>query len=162
VFGPNPINHALRFTMSPIQQARIYPASHIACNPCNVNAPPMGARVRLKSTFNIAGFEVHVQKVLQAMKTYGMILTNGGTSMYVTGDCNEDWNDVANVMSGDTWLNIFHDQWISTNGGVGNPPPGVRLSDFEFILDPGGTQATGNDRLPLNSVTTQPKCQGSA
>src|SRR5262249_43988263 len=116
VFGPNPINHALRFTMSPIQQARIYPASHIACNPCNVNAPPMGARVRLKSTFNIAGFEVHVQKVLQAMKTYGMILTDGGTTMYVTGDYNEHWNDVANVMTGDTWLNIFHDQWISTNG----------------------------------------------
>src|SRR5258706_15549059 len=141
-----------------------WPAFHTAISPCNASAPPMGARLRLKSTFNIAGYETHVQKVLQAMKTYGMIMADGGTSEYVTGDYNSHWNDFVNGVSGNTWIDIFNGQVTSTNGG-GNPTNGVHLADFEYIVDPGGTQATGNDRPlldPTTPLSPASKCQGSA
>ena len=47
------IAHALRFTAQRTQGAYIWPARHEASNITDPNVPPMGARVRLKSSFDV-------------------------------------------------------------------------------------------------------------
>ena len=50
------IKHAIRVTFAQSQAAFVLPATHWAANSSNANAPPMGMRLRLKSSFNISSF----------------------------------------------------------------------------------------------------------
>ncbi len=73
----------------------VFPASHVAGS--NASAPPMGARLRLKASKDISGFAAPVQRIFQAMKTYGLIVADNGTDMYVQGTYDARWdNDVLN------------------------------------------------------------------
>jgi Calx-beta domain/Right handed beta helix region len=97
VHGPDPIRHALRVTVRDTSSSHVFPASHTACNACPSNAPPMGARLRLKASKDISGFPVEMQKIFQAMKTYGLIVADNGSDMYVSGTFDTNWNnDILN------------------------------------------------------------------
>jgi hypothetical protein len=53
----------------------------------------MGMRVRLKAGVNISGFSAHVQVILMALKTYGMMVADNGGPFFVTGAPDLRWND---------------------------------------------------------------------
>ena len=94
VYGPDPIRHALRVTVRSTN-GYVYPASHRAGS--TAGALPMGARLRLKASKNISGFPEPVRKIFQAMKTYGLIVADNGSDMYVTGTYDVRWdNDILN------------------------------------------------------------------
>src|SRR5256886_6451837 len=79
------IDHALRFTASRTRRAYVYPARHVASSSTDPSLPPMGLRVRLKASVNIAGLPPQARIVAQAMKTYGLILADNGSKLYVGG-----------------------------------------------------------------------------
>lgn len=85
------IQHAFRFTLPSTRAAFIPPASHWAANTTDPTAPPMGMRVRLKSSYDISGFSAQMQVILTAMKQYGLILADNGSSLYVTGVSDSRW-----------------------------------------------------------------------
>jgi hypothetical protein len=85
------IQHAFRFTLPHTRAAITPPASHWAGNTSDVNAPPMGMRLRLKATYNISGFSTQMQAILTAMKKYGLILADNGSALYVTGASDSRW-----------------------------------------------------------------------
>lgn len=89
------IRHAFRFTASVTRDAFVYPATHSAGSTSNPNAPPMGLRVRLKSSFNLndPAFSPNVRVILRAMQKYGMILADNGSNWYVTGTHDPLWDD---------------------------------------------------------------------
>jgi hypothetical protein len=87
------IRHALRFTAPDTCAGHIYPARHDAgSGSCSVN-PPMGLRVRLKSSVDISGSGPQARVILLALKRYGMLLADNGSPWYVTGAPNASWND---------------------------------------------------------------------
>ncbi len=89
------IQHALRFTASETRSAHVWPARHDASNLTGLNIPPMGQRFRLKASYDIRSFSPEVQVILQALKTYGMILADNGSDWYLSGVPDERWdNDV--------------------------------------------------------------------
>ncbi|HEY4411487.1 MAG TPA: hypothetical protein VGN06_00695, partial [Gaiellaceae bacterium] len=79
------IDHALRFTAERTRRAYIYPARHYASSSDDPSLPPMGLRVRLKASVDISGFPRQARMVLQALKTYGMILADNGSNWYISG-----------------------------------------------------------------------------
>ena len=87
------IKHALRFTVARTQRAYVPPASHYASSNTDPNLPPMGLRVRLKASFDIARFSAPVRTILTAMKRYGMILADNGSDWFFSGEMNTQWND---------------------------------------------------------------------
>jgi hypothetical protein len=87
------IKHALRFTLRNSQTAFTPPASHWAGNSSNANAAPMGMRVRLKASYDISSFPTQAQVILAALKKYGMIMADNGSSMYISGDPDNRWNN---------------------------------------------------------------------
>ncbi len=87
------INHALRFTVQSSQRAYILPATHFASSSTNANLPPMGLRVRLKANFDISGYNGASKIILQALKTYGMIVADNGSSWFISGATDSRWND---------------------------------------------------------------------
>ena len=55
--------------------------------------PPMGLRVRLKASVDISGYGKQARVVLQALKTYGMILADNGSPWYISGASNKHFDD---------------------------------------------------------------------
>lgn len=90
VFGPDPIRHAFRFTVQ-ATNGHVYPASHTAGS--TPGALPMGARLRLKASKNIGTYPTAVQKIFQAMKTYGLIVADNGSNMYISGAYDTRWDN---------------------------------------------------------------------
>ncbi|MGC2107927.1 MAG: hypothetical protein WA655_00325, partial [Candidatus Korobacteraceae bacterium] len=87
------INHAIRVTLQYSQQAFTPPASHWASNSNNQYAAPMGMRLRLKASFDISGYSHANQVILTALKQYGMIMADNGSSMFLTGTPDARWNN---------------------------------------------------------------------
>jgi hypothetical protein len=94
VFGPGEIRHALRVTVRNTD-GQVWPASHSAGS--TAGALPMGARLRLKASVDLTGYPAPIQKIFRAMKTYGLIVADNGTDMYVSGTMDDRWdNDLLN------------------------------------------------------------------
>jgi hypothetical protein len=87
------INHALRFTAERTRRLYVYPARHYASSSDDPALPPMGLRVRLKASVDISGFPKQARVVLQALKTYGMILADNGSNWYISGAPNPGWSN---------------------------------------------------------------------
>jgi hypothetical protein len=79
------IDHALRFTVERTRRAYISPARHYASDSTDPDLPPMGLRVRLKASFDVSGFPRQARVVLVALKRYGMLVADNGSSWYVSG-----------------------------------------------------------------------------
>jgi hypothetical protein len=93
------IHHALRFTLPYSRNAFTPPASHWAGNSTSPYAAPMGMRVRLKASYDISSFPPQAQVVLAALKKYGMIMADNGSSLYISGDPDNRWdnNDLGSL-----------------------------------------------------------------
>ena len=87
------INHALRFTVNQTQDTFLWPARHQASSSNNSNLPPMGLRLRLKASVNISSFSRTNQIILTALKHYGMIVADNGSSWFVSGTADNRWNN---------------------------------------------------------------------
>jgi len=89
------IGHALRFTVEHTRRAYVYPARHYASDATDPSLPPMGLRVRLRADYPIAGFPRQARIVLQALKTYGMIVADNGSDWYISGAPDPRWSNDA-------------------------------------------------------------------
>jgi uncharacterized protein YjdB len=87
------IRHAIRFTVPQTQKAYMWPARHYASSLTGTQYPPMGARFRLKASFNISGFSATNQIILTALKTYGMMLADNGSSWFISGAPDARWDN---------------------------------------------------------------------
>jgi hypothetical protein len=87
------IDHALRFTADRTRQAFVFPARHFASDLTDPNLPAMGQRLRLKHGYDISRFPRQARIVLRALKRYGMILADNGSSWYVSGAPDPRWSN---------------------------------------------------------------------
>ena len=98
VFGADPIRHAFRMTVRSTD-GYVFPASHRAGS--TSGALPMGARLRLKASKDLSNFSEPLRRIFQAMKTYGVIVADNGSDLYVSGTYDTRWdNDVLNPAFG--------------------------------------------------------------
>jgi hypothetical protein len=85
------ITHAIRMTAEATDTSYLWPARHEAGTSSNPDLPPMGARFRLKASFDIAGYSPQAQVVLRAMQQYGLILADNGSNWYFGGTADDNW-----------------------------------------------------------------------
>ncbi len=89
------IDHAIRFTAPVTRRTHVWPARHDAGSTSSLAAPPMGQRFRLRSDVDLSGFSPHARVILTAMRDYGVVLADNGSSWYVSGAPDDRWdNDV--------------------------------------------------------------------
>jgi len=131
-FGTAPIKHAFRMTVFPVN-GFVWPASHDASTSSNSNALPLGARLRLKASKDISGFTPEVQKIFQAMKTYGLVVADNGTDMFITGAYDTRWNN-----------DVLNPAFSS-----------LKASDFE-VIQLGWKPAVANSAGPADFFTVTP------
>jgi hypothetical protein len=87
------IDHALRFTVDTTQRGWIHPATHQAGSTSSMNAPPMGARFRLKAGYPLARFHGAALVVLKCLKKYGMFVADNGSDWFISGATYPGWDD---------------------------------------------------------------------
>ena len=87
------IRHAIRFTVPQTQRAFVWPARHYASSLTGTQYPPMGARFRLRSGFDISSFSAANQVILRALKKYGMMLADNGSAWFLSGAPDDRWNN---------------------------------------------------------------------
>jgi hypothetical protein len=89
------VRHAIRFTLPCTRASYVAPATHYAvpggCDENDPNAPPMGIRLRLRPDFDDGSFPSGARAVSTAMKRYGLILADNGSSFYFQGESNPGW-----------------------------------------------------------------------
>lgn len=146
--GQGVINHAIRFTLQNaiILDQFLYPASHTA-NPGNTNAaiqPPMGARFRLKSTFDVSTLNPQSRVIAQAMKDYGMIVADNGSNFFFSGASSSV--DASNGLT----LTWDDDDIQDSLRGLKS----LHFSDFEVVdLTPRVTRLSATSGAPGSSIT---------
>jgi hypothetical protein len=85
---------AFRFTAR-ATDGYVWPASHAAGD--TPGAPPMGTRLRLKASTDLSQHPPEIRRIFQAMKTYGLILADNGSDLFVTGTMDARWdNEILN------------------------------------------------------------------
>lgn len=87
------IKHALRFTVPRTRNEYVWPARHQASSSTDPTRPPMGQRFRLRANFDLTPFSAANRVILQALKTYGMIVADNGSSWYLSGTHDVRWDD---------------------------------------------------------------------
>jgi hypothetical protein len=89
------ITHAIRFTAPETRAEHVWPARHDASSRTGTGYPPMGQRFRLKADFDVSGYSPEIRVILTAMKEYGLILADNGSSWFISGAPDARWdNDV--------------------------------------------------------------------
>ena len=100
------VNHAIRMTLNNPQNAYILPATHSDGNQhggCEFsedsNCLPMGQKLRLKMSIdeiNNSDFSEANKVILRALRTYGVVIADTGSNMYISGNHDPRWanNDV--------------------------------------------------------------------
>jgi hypothetical protein len=89
------IDHAIRVTAPRTRNAYVWPARHAASSSSDRTLPPMGLRLRLKSSVDISRLPRQARIVAEAMKRYGLILADNGSPWYISGSPDERWNNDA-------------------------------------------------------------------
>jgi hypothetical protein len=110
------IDHALRFVLpNDRMKADVYvpPATH-AGGPesAEADAPPYGVRLRLKPEFDESGYSESARVVLAALKSHGMLLSDGGEIALTFADdrtSNAKWADLG--IDAQTFSGIAVDQF---------------------------------------------------
>ena len=87
------IRHALRVTVPAVRAAWVPPARRAAGSAPDASLPPIGLRLRLKSDVAIpADASPASRAILQALKTYGMIVAGVGPGLMLEGAPDERWD----------------------------------------------------------------------
>jgi hypothetical protein len=89
------IDHAIRVTVPHSQNRYVWPARHAASSSSGAALPPMGLRLRLKSTVDISRLPAQARVVAQAMKTYGVVVADNGSAWYLSGVPDNRWSNDA-------------------------------------------------------------------
>jgi len=87
------ITHAIRVTFSQTQRAYILPATHQASSRTDVDLPPMGLRLRLRTDYDISGLTGQARVIAVALQHYGFIVADNGSNWFFQGAPSPDWND---------------------------------------------------------------------
>jgi hypothetical protein len=87
----NPLNQEILH--APVKAGFIHPATHLASSSEAPSLPPMGLRLRLKESFDLSSYHGESLVILRALKRYGLIVADNGSSWYITGAPNPRWDD---------------------------------------------------------------------
>jgi len=106
----------------------------------------MGMKLRLKVNYDISGFSSNVQVILTALKTYGMIMADNGSPMYLSGAPDDRWdnNDLHNLSQ--VPASAFEVVQMNPIYTASNLPQGAAPGITSFAASPAsassGTQVT--------------------
>jgi hypothetical protein len=135
-YGSDEIRHAFRVTVR-ATNGYVWPASHAAGS--TAGALPMGARLRLKPR-SLSGYPAPIARIFRAMQTYGLIVADNGSDLYVSGTMDGRWNnDVLNPAFGSLTVDDFEVIALGWGRDMSpSPPPTPAASSVRLEFEGDG------------------------
>ena len=135
------LRHALRLTVPKTSATYVWPARHFASHLSGEQYPPMGQRFRLKASYDISGFDPMAQVILQALKTYGMMLSDNGSAWYISGAPDPRWDDnilnqLKRVTGADLEAVDVSSLQTTPNSGLATDPNASNRTNVAFSATP--------------------------
>jgi hypothetical protein len=162
------ISHALRFTVSQTRNAFIWPARHQASSNSSASLPPMGLRLRLKASVNISSFSRQDQVILTALKRYGMMVADNGSSWFISGAPDDRWNNddlaqLKRIPGSDFEVVDTSGLQVSANSGQarGGPQAGKPTPTPTRAPSPTPTQVANTPTSATRAQATQQRTNAS-
>ena len=87
------VDHAVRFTTNVTDRSFVWPARHQAGSVSDPSYPPMGARFRLKASYDVSRHSAAGQVVLRGFARYGLLLADNGSPWFFQGATDTRWAD---------------------------------------------------------------------
>ncbi|MET9469118.1 hypothetical protein ABZY44_30845 [Streptomyces sp. NPDC006544] len=87
------VDHAIRITVPRSDRSYVWPARHQAGSAADDSLPPMGLRLRLKSSVDTSHLAPQAKAVAEALKKYGAIVADNGSAWYLSGEENSGWDN---------------------------------------------------------------------
>ncbi|MBG0831981.1 hypothetical protein HS041_30205 [Planomonospora sp. ID67723] len=87
------IDHAIRVTVPRSQKKYVWPARHFASSSTDAALPPMGLRLRLRAGVDTSRLPRQARVIAEAMKTYGVIVADNGSSWFISGTPDNRWDN---------------------------------------------------------------------
>ncbi|WP_405453252.1 hypothetical protein [Streptomyces erythrochromogenes] len=87
------VDHAIRITVPRSDRSYVWPARHQAGAAADPALPPMGLRLRLKSSVDTSQLAPQAKAVAEALKKYGAIVADNGSAWFISGDENSGWDN---------------------------------------------------------------------
>ena len=85
------VDHAIRFTTDRTSRRHLWPARHDAGSTASRAYPPMGARFRLRASYDASGLSPRARTVVAAMQRYGLVLADNGSPWFFQGEQHARW-----------------------------------------------------------------------
>jgi hypothetical protein len=147
------ILHAIRFTVPQTQRAYVWPARHYASSLTGNQYPPMGARFRLKASFDISTFSPLNQIILTALQRYGMMIADNGSSWYISGAPDSRWdNDDLHVLGTITGSDF---EAVDVTPLMVDPNSGQALQGSVYVtVTPGSATVQVNQQQQFTAAVT--------
>jgi len=128
VIGNGVVDHAIRFILPNNRIRRetyVHPSTHATSSSGGSNTPPYGARLRLKSNFDMTRLPNNYARIIaKAMQLYGIVLSDGG--------------NIALTAQSDRYTT---NKWSGKLGS--HDLSAILVTDFDVIA--GGTRYTEKD-----------------
>ena len=119
------IDHAIRVTVPCTDNRFIWPARHEAGRD-DPDCPPMGLRLRLRADVPISQYPPMDRVILQALKTYGVIVADNGSPWFISGAGSNYWdNDVLHEITQVTGrdFQVVDESCLEVSPGSGKADP---------------------------------------
>ena len=87
------IDHAIRFTTDETSRHHLWPARHDAGSHRRPGLPADGRPVPAAASYDASGLSPYAQRVVAAMKKYGLVLADNGSPWFFQGEQNTAWPD---------------------------------------------------------------------
>lgn len=129
------IDHAIRVTLARSRAAFVAPATHWAANNSDPNAAVMGMRMRLNANFDISSYPPQAKVILTALKNYGMIMADNGSSMFMIGAPDDRWNNDDLLTLKQVPASAFEVVQMGTVYTAANVPTGPAPTITNFTAD---------------------------
>src|SRR5258708_4928164 len=161
------IRHAIRFTVPQTRRAYVWPGRHFASSLTGSQYPPMGARFPLQASFRISSFSADNQVIPRALKKYGMILADNGSSWFISGAPDDHWDndrlrDLKRVHGSDFEAIDESSLTIDSNSGQARQNKVLNAASFtEGPLAPGEIISIFGDNIgPATPAASSPDDAG--
>jgi hypothetical protein len=152
-------HHPLRISFNHTHNTYDWPASHQA-GISTTSVPNMGAWWRLKSNVNISSYSPVNQKILQALKTYGAIVADNGSSGFLQGLQDDRWNadDLANlrnihITDGD-FIDVSSLKFAANSYAAGTGPASISSTG---TAGSGSSDASPGIHIQSHHTSSQPR-----
>lgn len=121
------VDHAIRITVPVSATSYLWPARHQAGSTSDPNMPPMGLRLRLKSSIDPSAYPASVRPIIVALKTYGGIVADNGGPWFLSGVPDSRWDNDAlhslGTIKGSDWQAVDESSLrVSANSGQARTP----------------------------------------